>query len=841
MTAGGAGSGHARGHARRPGRPHLGEFIGVVAPTAVLSVNQGPERRRRAAEGRDSQDCGAPRGPAHGRRGLPDARSATRRPRDAHAGADPAGRPSPTGTSRRRASTGSTTPTSAAWSSSAVTSRSGCGSAAHGRALAAGAAAGRRPRACGCSSTARSSRCCDDALADTAGLLRAPPYLTLLERDADGRRCGSRASAASAPLPRRPPAAAGRRPARARRWPSAGVSATAEAPLEGRARHVGAARGAAGPTSTRSTRTQRQLLQGWPTCWRGAACASSASTPPSCGPCTTRSPGCRPGRCCSTGSTTPWRRSRPRRPARSRVLLLDLDRFKEVNDRLRARRGRRRAGRSSGRGSPACVRPGDTAARLRRRRVRRALRGRRRPGRRATTCVDAAARGVRRAVPRPRRRPARARRQHRRRVLGRARPRPRRPCCTPPTSRCTATSGPRLRATAEARWSSCPLAPRPPGGARRAGLHRPAPTGAPDRRHLRRVLRRTLLLQIDSVNVLERAHYLPVFSRLGPVRQGAGRPRGVRPRRELFEYWGHEASLLPVALHPLLRWRMERARAARGGLGRAAARVRERPELVAPGARAGARARARWAPARCARGRAGGLVVGLGRGQGGAGAPVLGGRGHHRTAGAGFERLYDLTERVLPAARARPAHADAGGRPARAGAAVGRRAGRRAPRGACATTSGCAREADAAAAATWSRRASCCRSTVEGRPWYLHRRRRPAAAAGAAQRAAQPVRPAGLGAHPDRGAVRLPLPASRSTSRRTKRVHGYYVLPFLHDEALAARVDLKADRAGPGAAGAGGVRRARRGPDGSPHALARELRAAGRLAGARRRRRRAAR
>jgi uncharacterized protein YcaQ len=81
---------------------------------------------------------------------------------------------------------------------------------------------------------------------------------------------------------------------------------------------------------------------------------------------------------------------------------------------------------------------------------------------------------------------------------------------------------------------------------------------APDRRHLRRVLRHTGLLQIDSVNVLARAHYIPAFSRLGPY------PMSLLDRmaftyRELFEYWGHEAALLPVELHPLMRWRMARA------------------------------------------------------------------------------------------------------------------------------------------------------------------------------------------------------------------------------------------------------------------------------------------
>jgi uncharacterized protein YcaQ len=75
------------------------------------------------------------------------------------------------------------------------------------------------------------------------------------------------------------------------------------------------------------------------------------------------------------------------------------------------------------------------------------------------------------------------------------------------------------------------------------------------------VIERVALHQIDSVNVLVRAHYLPLFSRLGAY------PRdlldlvvwGSKSKRKLFEYWAHEASLLPLEIQPLLRWRMARA------------------------------------------------------------------------------------------------------------------------------------------------------------------------------------------------------------------------------------------------------------------------------------------
>ena len=111
------------------------------------------------------------------------------------------------------------------------------------------------------------------------------------------------------------------------------------------------------------------------------------------------------------------------------------------------------------------------------------------------------------------------------------------------------------------------------------GFAEPRPDGEPGGWDLRRVLKRVGLLQIDSVNVLERAHYLPAFSRLGPYSHEALDRLSQRAPRRLFEYWGHEASLIPVEYQPLLRWRMERAaHDAWGGMRRVAS---ERPELVA--------------------------------------------------------------------------------------------------------------------------------------------------------------------------------------------------------------------------------------------------------------------
>ena len=135
------------------------------------------------------------------------------------------------------------------------------------------------------------------------------------------------------------------------------------------------------------------------------------------------------------------------------------------------------------------------------------------------------------------------------------------------------------------------------------GFADPAPAGRVDRRHLRRVMGRIKLLQLDSVPVVIRTQYLPPFSRLGCYEPSLLDRIAYRDD-EWFEAWAHEASLLPVEDEPLLRWQKQRAeqgetwsnlvelaRSESGYVAEVLAQVEERPltagELVDPRRRDG--------------------------------------------------------------------------------------------------------------------------------------------------------------------------------------------------------------------------------------------------------------
>ena len=113
------------------------------------------------------------------------------------------------------------------------------------------------------------------------------------------------------------------------------------------------------------------------------------------------------------------------------------------------------------------------------------------------------------------------------------------------------------------------------------GLGRPRPE-KPTARHLRATVARLHLLQIDSVSALVRSHYLPLFSRIGPYDRTTLDKLAwpAKGKREFFETWAHEASLMPVSYEPLLRWRKTRALNHEGIWGGPSRVAQEQPQLV---------------------------------------------------------------------------------------------------------------------------------------------------------------------------------------------------------------------------------------------------------------------
>jgi hypothetical protein len=88
------------------------------------------------------------------------------------------------------------------------------------------------------------------------------------------------------------------------------------------------------------------------------------------------------------------------------------------------------------------------------------------------------------------------------------------------------------------------------------GFNDPRPKGRADVRHFRRVMNRLGVIQLDSVNVCVRSHYMPFYSRLGPYDRDA-LDSWLNDSGENFEYWAHVAAVLPVDRFPLWQWKMD--------------------------------------------------------------------------------------------------------------------------------------------------------------------------------------------------------------------------------------------------------------------------------------------
>ena len=156
------------------------------------------------------------------------------------------------------------------------------------------------------------------------------------------------------------------------------------------------------------------------------------------------------------------------------------------------------------------------------------------------------------------------------------------------------------------------------------------------------------LLQMDSVSVLVRAHYVPVYSRIGAYDRTGLDQRAFAPDgRAFFEYWAHEASLLPLKLHPLMRWRMDRAKSF-VGIGSGLAKFAQNESAFIRDTYLTVASRGEISAA---------MIAGVEKRTGSwwgwnrskAALEYLFWTGEISVAGRrGFERFYDITERTIP-------------------------------------------------------------------------------------------------------------------------------------------------------------------------------------------------
>jgi uncharacterized protein YcaQ len=313
----------------------------------------------------------------------------------------------------------------------------------------------------------------------------------------------------------------------------------------------------------------------------------------------------------------------------------------------------------------------------------------------------------------------------------------------------------------------------------------------PTMRTLTRTLARTGVLQVDSVNVLQRAHYMPLFSRMGAYDTELLRRASEKKPRRLVEYWAHVQAFMPVELWPVMRHRMDHYRAQRG---------KWRTMVEKPDLEASVLAEVRELGASTARD----LDDGLPRAKENwgwnwsetrrvldflymAGDVAIAGRNSQ------FEVLYDLPERVLPA--------DVLAAPTPTIEEASLELVRRAAASHGVATAKCLRDYyrmhnDHAkpAIATLVESGELVPVTIEGwtRPAYLHRdakipRRMDARAILSPFDPVVWERERAERLFDFHYRIEIYVPAE-------KRVHGYYVLPFLLGDRIAARVDLKADR-----------------------------------------------
>src|SRR5262245_48691101 len=310
---------------------------------------------------------------------------------------------------------------------------------------------------------------------------------------------------------------------------------------------------------------------------------------------------------------------------------------------------------------------------------------------------------------------------------------------------------------------------------------------------LGKIVHRLGALQIDSVNVLVRSHYLPLYSRCGSYAPELLERAAYDGSRSVFEYWGHEASFLPVELFPLFRWRMDRARNGEGTWKRlrryatshqalvvaVLEQIRERGALGASELADCGKSQGSW----------------WGWSQGKEILEWLFWIGDVTTARRrNFERLYDLTERVLPE-RVRTASVPSPEQARRELMAVAARALGVATSRDLRDYFRLPAEDAQVRVAELVEQGTLQPVTVEGwkQQGYLH------VAAECPRRA-------------DVSALLSPFDSLIWERQRTqrlfgfhfrleiytplhKRQHGYYVLPYLLGDRLVGRVDLKSDRA----------------------------------------------